>query len=253
MIRIKTPEEVEGIRKACKLTAEALRYIEKFIKPGISMKFLDMEAERFIVMNGGTPAFKGYRGYPASICTSINDEIVHGIPTADKISKSGDILSIDIGVMVDGFYGDMAKTYPVGQLNENAQQLIKVTEEALYYTISKIKAREKLSTLCKATEEYAKKHGYNVVKEYVGHGIGIALHEDPQIPNYWREDMRGFSELVLQPNLVLAIEPMIVEGSDETVTDKDKWTVRTKDGKLAAHFEHTVLVTEIGYEILTHI
>lgn len=204
-------------------------------------------------MNGGVPAFKGYRDYPATICTSVNDEIVHGIPLPQKVLKEGDIISIDIGVIVDGFYGDMAKTYPVGQISENAKRLIKITEEALYHTISKIKAGEKLSAVCRTTEEYAKKHGYNVVKGYVGHGIGSELHEDPQIPNYWREGERGFNELLLQPNLVLAIEPMLVEGTDETITDKDKWTVRTKDGKLSAHFEHTVLVTETGSEILTQI
>lgn len=251
MIKIKTDEEVEKIRQASKLLAKTLQYIEKFIKPGVSTKFLDMEAERFIIMNGGIPAFKGYKEYPAAICTSINDEIVHGIPSLQRIIKEGDIISIDIGVIVDGFYSDMAKTYGVGKISENAQRLIKVTEEALYYTISKIKGGEKLSTICRATEEYATQFGYNVVKEYVGHGIGSALHEDPQIPNYWIEGKQGFSELILQPNLVLAIEPMLVEGSDATVVSEDNWTVKTKDGKLSAHFEHTVLVTPSGYEILT--
>lgn len=253
MINIKTKENIEIIRKACKLTAMTLQYIEKFVKPGVSTKFLDLEAERFIIMNGGAPAFKGYRNYPDTICASINDEIVHGIPAPQKILKEGDILSVDIGVIVDGFYGDMAKTYLVGQVSEDAKKFVKVTEEALYYTISKIRPEEKLSTICKATEEYALRYGYNVVKEYVGHGVGAALHEDPQIPNYWIEGGRGFSELILQPNLVLAIEPMLVEGTDETITDKDKWTVKTKDGKLSAHFEHTVLVTETGSEILTQI
>ncbi len=253
MIKIKTEKEIEYIARACKLTAQTLAYLEKLIRPGVSTKFLDMEAERYIIMNGGVPAFKGYKNYPATICASINDEIVHSIPSPQKILKEGDNISIDIGVIVDGFYGDMAKTYLVGNVSENNKKLVKTTEEALYYTISKIKAGEKLSTICKATEEYARKFGFNVVKGYVGHGIGLQLHEDPQVPNYWRDGVPGFNELILQPNLVLAIEPMFVEGTDETILDNDGWTVRTKDGKLAAHFEHTVLVTETGYKILTQL
>ncbi len=251
MIKIKTNEEIEHIKKACILTSQALAYIERFIKPGVSTKFLDMEAERFIIMSGGIPAFKGYKNYPATICASVNDEIVHAIPSTQKILKEGDNISIDIGVNLNGYYGDMAKTYIVGNAEENNRKLVKITEEALYYTISKIKPGEKLSTICKATEEYALKFGYNVVKGYVGHGIGQQLHEDPQVPNYWRDNVPGFNELILQPNLVIALEPMFVEGSDETIVDKDGWTVKTKDGKLAAHFEHTILVTETGYKILT--
>ncbi|MFN7181303.1 MAG: type I methionyl aminopeptidase [Planctomycetota bacterium] len=253
MIKIKTNEEVELIAKACRLTAQTFAYIEKFIKPGVSTKFLDMEAERFIVMSGGVPAFKGYKNYPATICASINDEVVHSIPSPDKVLKEGDNVSIDIGVCFNNFYGDMAKTYLVGNAKENNKMLVKVTEEALYYTISKIKAGEKLSSICKATEEYALKFGFNVIKGYVGHGIGHQLHEDPQVPNYWRGGGIGFNELILQPNMVIAIEPMLVEGTDQTITDADGWTVRTKDGKLAAHFEHTVLITETGYKILTQV
>jgi methionyl aminopeptidase len=208
---------------------------------------LDEFAERFIREAGGKPAFKGYRGYPRSLCTSVNDQVIHGIPAKDTILKSGDLLSIDVGAIVDGFYGDAAVTVPVGTVTAEAERLMRVTEEALALGIAEARPGSRLFDISAAIQQHVESHRYSVVREFVGHGIGRSLHEDPQVPNFG-ERGRG---LRIQPGMVLAIEPMVNAGGSKTVVQEDQWTAVTADGSLSAHFEHTVAVLEDGPRILT--
>ncbi|WP_427340479.1 type I methionyl aminopeptidase [Caloranaerobacter sp. DY30410] len=246
MIIIKTKREIEKMRRAGRLVAETHAFLQQFIKPGITTKELDRIAEDFILKNNGRPAFKGYNGYPASICTSVNEEVVHGIPGLKRL-KDGDIISIDIGVIVDGYYGDSAKTYPVGDVSEEALRLIKVTEESFYEGIKYAKVGYRLSDISHAIQKYVESNGFSVVRDFVGHGIGQKMHEDPQIPNFGPPG-RGPR---LKEGMVLAIEPMVNAGTYHVRILKDNWTVVTFDGKLSSHYEHTIAITDGEPEILT--
>ncbi len=249
MIILKSKEEIAGIERACKITAEALERLKEIIKPGVSTQELDEFAEEFIVGKGGRPAFKGYKSYPKTLCTSINNQVVHGIPSDVAIIKEGDILSIDLGVFLDGFYGDAAITIPVGKVNSGAERLIRVTEEALYMGIGEAVIGNRLSDISHAIQAHVEEAGFSVVTAFVGHGIGRSLHEEPQVPNFGRPGQGPR----LVKGMTLAIEPMVNMGGSETLVLEDGWTAVTKDGSLSAHFEHTVAVTNNGPLILTRI
>ena len=248
MIVIKTPEEIEKMAKACKIVAEILEDLKAFVKPGITTKEIEMFAEEKIISKGGTPAFKGYRGYPASICTSVNSQVVHGIPSRVRLNE-GDVLSIDLGVYSDGFYGDGAVTLPVGEVSPLAKKLLKVTEEALYEGIDKATPRNRVSDISYAIENYVEANGFSVVKAFVGHGIGMSLHEEPQVPNF---GISGQGPR-LKEGMTLAIEPMVNTGGYEVSILDDGWTAVTLDGGLSAHFEHTIAITDGDARILTKI
>lgn len=235
------------MREAGKIAADTLEALRPHVKPGVSTAELDMLACEFITGRNATPAFKGYHGYPASICTSINDEVVHGIPSKKRVLKEGDILSVDVGAVYKGYIGDTAATIPVGAISETARKLLEVTQGALLAGIEQARAGNYLEDISGAVQDFAEARGFSVVREYVGHGVGRTMHEEPQIPNY-RQGKRGPK---LKAGMTLAIEPMINEGVWETRTLGDKWTVVTKDGKLSAHFEHTVAITNGEPEILT--
>jgi len=246
LITVKTAMEIRLMREAGRIVALTLRALEKAIEPGITTKELDQLAEETIKKLGGKPAFKGLYGYPATICASVNEEVVHGIPGLRKL-RSGDIISIDIGAVVDGYYGDAAKTWPVGEISMDAKKLIEVTEASLYAGIEAAVVGNRVSDISHAVESYVVRHGFSVVRQYAGHGIGRALHEEPNVPNYGKPG-RGAR---LVPGMTLAIEPMVNIGTFEVFTLPDKWTVVTRDGKWSAHFEHTVAITEDGPMILT--
>jgi methionyl aminopeptidase len=248
MIVTKSKQEIELMREAGRIVALAHQAIKKAIRPGITTKELDALAEKVIRSYGATPSFKGYGGFPASICTSINEELVHGIPSGRTL-KEGDIISIDIGAQYKGYHGDSAWTYPVGEISEEDRRLLQVTEESLYRGLAQIKPGARLSDISHAIQTYVESAGFSIVREYVGHGIGTRLHEDPQVPNFGPPN-RGPR---LKPGMVLAIEPMVNAGERFVYTRDDRWTVATQDGKNCAHFEHTVAVTETGYEILTQL
>ena len=247
MIIKKTAREIELMRTAGRIVALAHQEVAKHIAPGISTLELDQIAERVIRENGATPSFKGYGGFPGSICASINDVVVHGIPKASIILKAGDIISVDIGACYKGYHGDSAWTYPVGEISEADQNLMDVTLNALYKGLEKAKPNNRLSDISAAIGEYAKSFGYGVVEDFTGHGVGKSLHEDPAIPNYGIPNMGP----VLQPGMTLAIEPMINAGTKSVKVCSDGWTTITRDGKKSAHFEHSILITDEGYEILT--
>ncbi|MGI6566679.1 MAG: type I methionyl aminopeptidase [Firmicutes bacterium] len=246
MIIRKSQDELQAMREAGRLTALTHDVVAAAVRPGITTASLDALAEEFIRDHDAIPAFKGYNGYPASICVSVNEEVVHGIPGA-RILRDGDIVSIDIGVVLDGFYGDMARTYPVGEISEEAKRLIAVTETALEKGIAAAVAGNRLSDIGHAVQSYVEAHGMSVVRDFVGHGIGRSMHEEPQIPNFGRP---GYGPR-LKPGMVLAIEPMVNVGGWEVIVLSDNWTVVTADRSLSAHFEDTVAVTEGGPLILT--
>lgn len=247
MIIIHTPEEIEKIAAASKLTADTLSLLEKAVKPGISTLDLDRMAEDFIRSNGGIPSCKGYEGYPATLCTSVNDVVVHGIPSAKKILRKGDIISIDLVVELNGYMGDSCITVPVGHTNKKNMQLIQVTEQALFAGIKQAVPGNHVGDIGHAVESTVKPYGYGVLREYVGHGIGTDMHEDPEIPNYGTP---GHGPR-LEEGMVICIEPMINMGSADIITLRDGWGVVTADGKPAAHIEHTVAITKDGPKILT--
>ncbi|NLC51190.1 MAG: type I methionyl aminopeptidase, partial [Firmicutes bacterium] len=228
------------------IVAQVLQRMSEIIEPGITTGQLDRESERLIRKNGAEPAFLGYHGFPASICTSINEEVVHGIPGLRRL-KEGDIISIDVGAKFKGYYGDAAATFAVGEIDERVQKLIDVTRESLQRGISMVRVGGHLTDISHAIQSYAEKHGFSVVRNYVGHGIGSAMHEEPQVPNFGAPG-RGPR---LENGMVLAIEPMINAGTWEVKTLLDQWTVVTKDGQLSAHFEHTVAIIDDTPEILT--
>ncbi|MFK3961769.1 type I methionyl aminopeptidase [Guptibacillus hwajinpoensis] len=246
MIICKTPRELDIMREAGKIVALTHQELQKHIKPGVTTKELDTIADRFIRQLGAIPSFKGYNGFTGSICASINEELVHGIP-GDRVLAEGDIISIDIGAKYNGYHGDSAWTYPVGTISEEDERLLKVTEESLYKGLDETKAGRRLSDISHAIQAYAEAEGFSIVREYVGHGVGQDLHEDPQIPHYGPPG-KGPR---LKQGMVLAVEPMVNLGSRYVRTLSDNWTVVTTDGKNCAHFEHTIAVTEEGYEILT--
>lgn len=248
MIILKSKDEINKIRASCTIAAEVLQSIEAMVTPGVSTDELDRFAEEMIISKGGKPAFKGYKGYPKSICTSVNDVVVHGIPNGQRL-KAGDIISIDVGVYKDGFYGDSARTYPVGNIDPAAKKLLDVTRTALHKSIEKANKDSNLQDISATIQQYAEKHGFSIVRDFVGHGIGRDLHEDPPIPNFGRP---GFGPK-LEVGMVLAIEPMVNEGVAGVKVDKDGWTARTQDGKRSAHFEHSVAVTEQGPVILSEV
>ncbi len=234
------------MREAGRIVAETHRLMKQAVKPGITTRELDAIAEAFIRSQGASPSFKGYNGFPSSICASVNDELVHGFPGSRKLNE-GDIISIDIGAQYQGYHGDSAWTYAVGAVTPEVQKLLDVTEASLYAGLALVKPDVRLFTISHAIQKVIEDAGFSVVREYVGHGIGADLHEEPQIPNYGLPD-RGPR---LKPGMVLAIEPMVNIGERYVRTLEDNWTVVTEDGTWCAHFEHTVAVTEDGFEILT--
>ncbi len=246
MIIIKSEEEIARMRRPNRMVAELLDYLEGMIRPGVTTKELDNKAEAFILKRGGKPAFKGYHGYPATICASINEEVVHGIPGNRRL-KEGDIIGIDLGVVIDGFFGDAAKTFAVGKVDKKALKLMKITEESLYKGIEQAVEENRLYDISHAVQTHAEAAGFSVVRDFVGHGIGRQLHEEPQVPNYGPPHQGPR----LERGMALAIEPMINEGTWEVRVLKDGWTVVTADGKRSAHFEHTIAITKNGPEILT--
>lgn len=246
MINIKSKREIDLLKEAGRLTYLTHCEVKKHIKPGITTNELDRIAEDFIIKNGCTPSFKNYNGFPKSICTSINDEVVHGIPSNRKL-KEGDIISVDIGVCYKGYHGDSAWTYPVGAISKEKEYLLEHTKNSLFTGLSKIEPGNRLGDVCSAIGTYAKEHNLGIVRELVGHGVGAKLHEDPEIPNYGTSGTGP----VLKEGMVLAIEPMLNLGGDDVVMLDDEWTVVTEDYSPSAHFEHTIVITKDGYEILT--
>ncbi len=246
MIYTKSPDEIIGMRNACRLAAEVLEAVGKNITPGITTKELERVAAKKLKSLGAKSAFFGYRGYPGIICISVNEVVIHGIASSQKL-KEGDIVGIDVGVKYNGFYGDTARTFPVGKISADAEKLLSVSEVALYNAIKSCKAGCRVGDISSAIQSTAEKNGFSVVRDFVGHGIGRELHEDPQIPNYGKV---GVGPRIPE-NCCLAIEVMLNQGSWQVRTLSDKWTVETLDKKLSAHFEHTVLVKKEGAEILT--
>ena len=246
MISIKSSREISLLESAGHIVYLTHQFLKPYIKAGITTKELDKLAYDFIISQGATPSFKGYNGYPASICTSINQEVVHGIPGNRKL-KNGDIISIDIGACFKGYHGDSAWTYAVGEVDLNKKYLMEHTEKSLYIGLDEIKPGARVGDIGNAIETYAKEHNLGVIKELVGHGVGTNVHEEPDVPNYGK---RGTGP-VLKEGMVIAVEPMLTLGSPEIVILDDDWTIETEDMSLAAHYEHTVVVTKSGYKILT--
>ncbi len=246
MIQIRSAREIELIRKSCAVVVGALNLAKDMISPGVRTGEIDREIEKYILAKGGQPAFKGYNGFPASSCISIDDEVVHGIP-GDRVLRAGEIVSVDIGVVMDGFYGDSAITFPVGKVEAAKERLLEVTRASLYEGLAEARSGSRLSNISNAIQRKVESANFSVVRELVGHGIGEKLHEDPQIPNYGPPNAGPR----LRAGMVLAIEPMVNMGVHEVVTKQDDWTVVTQDGSPSAHFEHTVVITHDGHEILT--
>lgn len=246
MIILKSKSEIEKMRLAGHIVAEVLQEVSQAARPGITTLELDALAERGIRSRGAIPAFKGYRGFPNSLCVSVNDQVVHGIPSKRRLME-GDIIGLDLGAIWDGYYGDAAVTVPVGQISPASERLLVITKEALYAGINEVKSGKHLSDISHAIQTHAESQGYGVVRTFVGHGIGTALHEEPQVPNFGPPG-RGPR---LRVGMVLAIEPMVNIGDADVEILDDGWTVVTADGKWSAHFEHTVAITENGSEILT--
>ncbi len=247
MIELKTKEEIERMRVAGEIVARTLDLIGEEIRPGISTAELNEIAEGYIRSQGAEPAFLGYHDYPKSICVSIDDEVVHGIPSKDRKVREGQIVSVDIGSFIDGFNGDSARTYAIGEIDDEARKLLEVTKQALEKGISKARNGNRLGDISYAIQSTAEKAGFSVVRDLVGHGIGRKMHEDPQVPNY---GVPG-QGVLLKTGMVIAIEPMVNAGGFEVKTRPDKWTVVTADGSLSAHFEHTVAITDNGPRILS--
>lgn len=247
-IELKTEAEIEIMRVSGKIVATVLKEIEEITKPGMTTADLDAYAENRIREMGATPSFKGYHGFPASICASINDEVVHGIPNPKKVINMGDVVKIDTGAFYNGFHGDSCITFPVGKIKRNAVKLVEVAEVALYKGIEQVKAGNYLMDIAIAVQDYVEKNGFSVVENFVGHGVGRNLHEEPSVFNVRTKDLPNVQ---LKAGMTLAIEPIINEGKKQTRLLKDRWTVVTVDKQLSAQFEHTVLVTNDGYEILT--
>jgi methionyl aminopeptidase len=246
VIIIKSPREIEQLKKSCAIVVEVFRELKKVVAPGITTKELDQISEKIILSRGALPAFKGYRGFPASLCVSINEEVVHGIPSQRKL-KEGDIVSLDAGVNLNGYFGDGAVTLPVGEVGREAKRLLEVTERALYIGIEKTRAGNRLFDISYAIQSWVESHGFSVVRDFVGHGIGRDLHEEPQIPNFGSPHQGPR----LEKGMVFALEPMVNEGTYEVKVLSDGWTVVTADGKRSAHFEHTIAITDGGAEILS--
>ena len=247
MIKIKSQEEIELMREAGRITRDTLKVVENSIKVGISTKELDKIAYDYIKSQGATPSFKNYNGFPASICASVNDTIVHGIPSSDIILKEGDIISIDVGAKFQGYHGDAARTFPVGKIDPKVKRLIKITEQSFFEGIKGLKSGAFVGDVSNRVQSFVEKNGYSVVRELVGHGIGKQLHEDPMVPNFGRTG----SGPRLSANCTIAIEPMVNMGDRNVMFLSDGWTCKTRDGLPSAHYENTVLITDNGVEILT--
>lgn len=246
MIYLKTDEEIGLIRDANQLVGQTLGELAKWVQPGITTKRLDTIAEEFIRDHGAVPGFKGYGGFPGTICFAVNDEVVHGFPS-DYVLQDGDIVDLDCGVILNGFNGDSCYTFPVGNVDEKTIKLLKTTKESLLIGIEQAKAGNRIGHIGFAIQDYCERRGYSVVRELTGHGIGKKLHEDPEVPNYGR---KGIGPL-LKPGMCICIEPMINMGSKNVVCDRNGWTIRTKDHSLSAHYEHCVAIRENGCEVLS--
>jgi len=247
MVYIKTPQQIAAIEKSNIIVAETLKFIDSFIKPGVDTGSLNQEVEKFILSHNARPAFKGLYGFPAAACISVNDEVVHGIP-GKRVLKSGDIVGVDVGVELDNDFGDGARTYLVGDVDSEVAKLCKVTEESLMLGIEQCVAGNRVGDISNAIQSHVEKYGYSVVRDLVGHGVGIKPHEDPQVPNY---GLAGTGPR-LKVGMVIAIEPMINLGTYQVYTADDEWTIKTLDGKPSAHYEHSVAITKEGPKILTH-
>ncbi len=246
MLILKSLDEIEKIRKASRIVARVLAEMETLVRPGVTTHDLDRRAEEIMKSEGAKPAFKGYRGYPATLCISVNEQVVHGIPS-DRVLEEGDIVGIDCGTIVEGFYGDAARTFPVGKVDAESRRVIDVTRESLEAGIRKVAVGNRVHDISWAVQEYVEKAGYSVVRDFVGHGIGRNLHEEPQVPNFGKPG----TGIRLVPGMVLAIEPMVNVGSHEVRVLSDGWTAVTVDGSRSAHFEHTMALTEQGCEVLS--
>ena len=246
MIIIKSLREIEQLKKANAIAAEVLYELKKWVAPGMTTRELNQVAEEVIRSRGAIPAFKGYRGFPASLCISINEEVVHGIPDSRRLNE-GDIVSLDVGANLNGYYGDAAITLPVGEVDREAQRLLQVTEKALYIAIDQARPGNRLSDISHAVQAWVEEQGFSVVRDFVGHGIGRSLHEEPQIPNFGSPNQGPR----LEKGMVFALEPMVNEGAYEVRVLSDGWTVVTADGKRSAHFEHTIAITDGEVEILS--
>ena len=246
-IAVKAPDEAVRLRAACRVVAEVLAELRAAVSPGVTTLELDALAEAGARRRGAEPAFKGYHGYPASLCASVNDEVVHGIPSAGRVLREGDVIGLDFGVVLDGFYGDAAITVAVGEVGDEARRLLEITSAALDAAVAEVRPDARVGDLGAAVQRCVEPAGFSVVRDFVGHGIGRKLHEPPQVPNYGAAG----TGVRLRPGMVLAIEPMVNAGGPEVRTLDDGWTAVTADGSLSAHFEHTVAITEEGPEILT--
>lgn len=246
MILLKNNDQIQSIDFACKIVRDTLFHIEEQIVPDISTLDLDKMAEEFILTNGGIPGFKGLYGFPGTLCVSIEDEVVHGVPSK-RLLNEGEIISIDVGSIYNDYYGDHAKTFPVGEVDDDRIKLLDVTKKSLKLGINEVKDGKYIGDIGHAIQSFAEKNNFSVVKDLVGHGIGKKLHEEPQIPNFGSVNTGP----EIKVGMCLAIEPMLNQGSDKIITKDDGWTISTSDGKLSAHFEHTVAVTEKGVKILT--
>ena len=247
MIPIKNPVQINGMKDAGRITGEALLAARDAVRPGVTTLELDKVVHDYIVKQGAKPSFLGYHGFPASACISVNDEVIHGIPNKNKVLKEGDIVKVDVGAYYKGFHGDSARTFPVGKIGEDVQRLIDVTRESFYKGIEQLKEGNRLGDVCSAIGDHIEGNGYGIVTQFVGHGIGAALHESPDVPNFGRSG-RGVR---LCKGMTLAIEPMVNMGSGDVYGLPDGWTVKTADGSLSSHYENTVALTENGLLILT--
>lgn len=247
MIVLKTGRELKVMREACRISAEALRLAGNAVQPGVTTAEIDRIAEKYILSQGAVPNFKNYQGYPATACISINNEVIHGIPSKKRVLKSGDIVSIDLGAKFDGYHGDNAATFACGEISKEAKRLMDTTRESLYEGIAAAVSGGRLGDIGHAIQQYVEQRGYSVVRQFVGHGVGTQLHEAPEVPNYGTPG-RGIR---LMSGMTLAIEPMVNAGHYDVKVMPDGWTVLTKDGSLSAHFEHTIVITPDGPQILT--
>ena len=246
-VEIKSRDEIALMREAGRIVSEILDELEKTVAPGVTTWELDALSEKLIYQKGARPAFKGYHGFPACLCASVNDEVVHGIPSKRRKLREGDLMKLDFGVVYRGFFGDSARTVPVGKVSAEAQTLVDATRQALHKGIQAMVAGNRLGDIGHAVQSHVEARGFSVVRLFSGHGIGRRLHEAPDVPNYGQPG----SGMKLRPGMVLAVEPMVNQGTDEVMVLEDQWTAVTRDSKLSAHFEHTVLITEGGPEILT--
>ena len=247
MIQLKNKSELERMKKACQISAQALVVAGEHIRAGMTTLELDRILHRFIVSQGAKPSFLGYGGFPGTACISVNDEVIHGIPSSERVLREGDIVSVDVGACIDGFHGDNAFTFPVGQIREEAQKLLDVTQKSLYLGIEAAQAGHRVGDIGAAVQALVEQNGFAVVRQYVGHGVGHNLHEDPEIPNFGRAG----HGVRLVPGMTIAIEPMVNQSGEGVRVLDNNWTVVTRSGSLSAHFEHTIAITEQGPVILT--